>query len=117
MTTTPEAARLVDEAKLRADAYMAAASFRNGDKMMATERAKLHAAIDALAALSQPDEAPSGYKLVPMRPTPEMIDAAIRTINARKTYGTKGHNIGQMLAEEWIAMLHAAPAAMSKEQP
>lgn len=55
--TTPEAARLVHEAKLRADSYMAAASFRNGDKMMAAEREKLHAAIDALAALSQPDEA------------------------------------------------------------
>jgi hypothetical protein len=49
--TTPEAARLADEAKLRADSYMAAGSFRNGDSMMAKERAKLHAAIDALAAL------------------------------------------------------------------
>jgi hypothetical protein len=49
--TTPEAARLADEAKLRADAYMAAGSFRNGDSMMAKERAKLHDAIDALVAL------------------------------------------------------------------
>lgn len=63
---------------------------------------------------------PAGLKLVPMRPTAIMLDAAIATVSNRKTYGTKNHTLGQMLAEEWIAMVHAAtdtpPAAAPTAQ-
>jgi hypothetical protein len=80
--TTPEAARLADEAKLRADSYMAAGSFRNGDSMMAKERAKLHAAIDALAALipqecgqvgAEVARVPEGFWLAPLEPSEAIL--------------------------------------------
>jgi hypothetical protein len=61
-------------------------------------------------------EVPFGWKLVPMRPTQDMLEAAIKTIDNRKAYGTKGRNIGQMLTEEWIAMIHAAPKPTDEDK-
>lgn len=106
-----EAARLAEEAK----GIARLASQTRHAHIAADHLAALDEVINRLATLAQAggddawQPAMNGWKLVPMKPTSEMIDAAVQTINNRKNYGTKGHTLGQMLAEEFIAMVHAAP--------
>jgi len=82
--TTPqaaEAARLAEEAKLRADAYMAASSFRGGDAICTAERDKMHAAIDRLRDLASRAGSPVGKAAgLPMK---MVIDPTIPAGEAR----------------------------------
>ena len=78
----------------------------------------LRAAAAALSAL--PAHAPDGWVMVPKEPTPEMLEAArhvkrerlLKAVEQTKA-GKHPDTIGMALAvaEEWDAMLIAAPAA------
>lgn len=99
----PEALRLADEFEdcTRIEAIPSI----NDVKKSAAELRRQHAEIQQLKAqLSARQAAPDGWRLVPVKPTPEMINAGVA---ARRSGGTSD--------EVYMAMLSAAPPPPERE--
>lgn len=57
----------------------------------------------------EPPEAPAGWKLVPVEPTPEMIEAALISWDTAPDIDGSGEAVEMNLTREYRAMLEVAP--------
>ena len=83
------------------------------------------ALVELRAALEQPQDhteqnlnmVPEGWKLVPVEPTSEMLDAGRNACEGRFYPQDMLHGPRAMMADSWAAMLDAAPQPPVVEQP